>query len=247
MSNAKRFAVFDIDGTLIRWQLFHAVFDTLFHQLSDTGRIPAATYIRMVKAKNDWKSRTQTEGFRAYEMELVRIVEQHLTDSTVSEFMDVIDQVFKEYKDQTYRYTRQLITDLKEQGYFLLAISGSPIEIVTKLTDYYGFDDCAATEHLHKNGTFTGEINVAVFRKPDLLRELVAKHGLSFTDSVGIGDSEGDIDLLDLVERPIAFNPSQKLFRAAKQNGWNVVIERKNMIYELEADTDGYKLARTNA
>jgi len=246
-STPTRFAVFDIDGTLIRWQLYHAVFDTLFHALSDAGRIPTETYTRMVNAKNDWKSRTQTEGFRAYEAELVHIVQHHLTDITVPEFMDVITQVFEEYKNQTYRYTRQLITDLKAQGYFLLAISGSPIEIVTKLAEHYGFDDCAANEYVQKNGTFTGEVHLALFRKPELLRELVAKHQLSFEGSVGIGDSEGDIDLLNLVEQPIAFNPSQKLFRAAQQHGWRVVIERKNMVYELEASADGYQLARTNA
>jgi phosphoserine phosphatase len=53
--------------------------------------------------------------------------------------------------------------------------------------------------------------------------------------------------MLGMVEHPVAFNPSQKLFREAERRGWKIVIERKNMIYELEKAGAGYRLARTNA
>ena len=35
-----KFAVFDIDGTLIRWQLYHAIAD----ELAKSGHIDAETY-----------------------------------------------------------------------------------------------------------------------------------------------------------------------------------------------------------
>jgi len=88
---------------------------------------------------------------------------------------------------------------------------------------------------------------VAALHKPELLKQLVAKHGLTFTDSIGMGDSEGDISMLEMTEHPLAFNPSKILFQQAQKQGWKVVIERKNMIYELEPADGHYRLAHTNA
>lgn len=240
---AKRFAVFDIDGTLIRWQLFHAIFS----RLSDAGHFGPDAAARIHDAYSQYEARNSDEAFKEYERILVDIVVKGITGVRVDTFNKVIDDVFEEYKDRVYRYTRQQIKDLKADGYTVLAISGSPQEIVTRLADYYGFDDAVGTEHVIRDGAFTGDIKVAVAHKPALLRELVAKHGLSFEGSIAIGDSEGDIDMLEIVEQPVAFNPSQKLFRHAESKGWHVVVERKNMIYELAPGPDGYRLAHTNA
>jgi len=39
--------------------------------------------------------------------------------------------------------------------------------------------------------------------------------------------------MLEMVERPICFNPNQKLFEAAKRHDWPIVVERKDVVYEL--------------
>jgi phosphoserine phosphatase len=39
--------------------------------------------------------------------------------------------------------------------------------------------------------------------------------------------------MLELVERPIAFNPNKKLCAHAKKKGWEIVVERKDVIYKL--------------
>ncbi|MDB5164640.1 MAG: family hydrolase, partial [Candidatus Saccharibacteria bacterium] len=44
------------------------------------------------------------------------------------------------------------------------------------------------------------------------------------------------------VEQPIAFNPSKDLFEHAQKEGWNVVLERKNMVYRLEPQDGRYQL-----
>jgi phosphoserine phosphatase len=48
-----------------------------------------------------------------------------------------------------------------------------------------------------------------------------------------VGDTDGDIPLLESVARPICFNPNQRLFTHAKRVGWDVVVERKDVIYKL--------------
>lgn len=242
MAASRPFAVFDIDGTLIRWQIFHAIMD----QLGQSGKFASKDYEAMLAARRQWKERKLEYNFDTYQKKVVEAIERNLTAINPKDLAEASKLVFEEYKDQVYRYTRDLIRDLKQKGYFLMAISGSPDEAVRYLAPYYGFDDYAATIHEQKDGRHTGEIMVAALHKPELLRKLVAANNLSFTDSIAVGDSEGDIAMLAMVERPIAFNPSKGLFEHAAKNHWKVVLERKSMIYELEPKDGHYRLARVN-
>jgi HAD superfamily hydrolase (TIGR01490 family) len=235
----KRFAVFDIDGTLIRWQLYHAIADNLVK----LGYIAPVKYQAIKDARMIWKRRESSESFKQYELELIKLYENLLTEITVEQFEKTAQSVFEEYKDQVYTYTRDLIRKLKADGYLIFAISGSQIQVIEKIATHYGVDDFAARVDKHTNGHFTGQSTTPIFNKDQVLQDLAKQHNASFEGSIGIGDSSSDIKMLEIVERPIAFNPERKLFEHARTKGWKVVVERKNMIYELE-DKDGkYQLA----
>jgi len=49
-----------------------------------------------------------------------------------------------------------------------------------------------------------------------------------------------------MVEKPIAFNPDKELYEIAAKTSWKIVLERKNMIYELEKDSGRYELVKTD-
>jgi HAD superfamily hydrolase (TIGR01490 family) len=233
------FAVFDIDGTIIRWQLYHAIGD----ELARRGVIGTAAFQKVRTARMDWKRRSGEEQFRAYELALVAAFDGALPGLGVKVLADAAEAVFAEYKEQVYTYTRDLIGDLKKKNYLLFAVSGSPDIIVSKLADHYGFDDFAATNFEVKNGRFTGDKQLSIGQKPELLNRLINKHGTSLADSIAVGDSEGDIDMLAMVEQPIAFNPSKQLFEHATKQGWPIVLERKNVVYKLERHDGSYVLA----
>lgn len=235
---SKAFAVFDIDGTIIRWQLYHAVSD----RLARDGIISNDAFERVRRSRMEWKRRAGEDSFQEYEMELIKVFDKALTGMSVADFTNAVDEVFDEYKDQVYTYTRDLIRDLQKQDYLLFAISGSPSPIVQKLADYYGFDDYSATNYAAEDGHFTGDKELSVGKKPQLLTQLIAKHNTSLKGSIGVGDSEGDITMLDMAEQPIAFNPSKKLFNHAQEQGWKIVMERKNVIYELDSENGKYVL-----
>ncbi|MGC1176526.1 MAG: HAD family phosphatase [Candidatus Saccharimonadales bacterium] len=236
---SRPFAVFDIDGTLIRWQLYHAIGDALAKQ----GIIDAAKFQQVRAARMNWKKRSSEDSFTEYEHQLIKVFDQALPGQAVSILQAAIDTVFDEYKEQVYTYTRDLIQELKAKNYLLFAVSGSPSMIVQKMADYYGFDDWAATRYAVKNGRFTGEKDLSVTKKPALLKQLISTHQADSKDSIGVGDSEGDISMLELTERPIAFNPTKQLFEHAKQQGWQIVLERKNVVYQLESRDGSYLLA----
>ncbi|HEX5448030.1 MAG TPA: HAD family phosphatase [Candidatus Saccharimonadales bacterium] len=241
MAQGRKFAVFDIDGTLIRWQLFHAVTDAL----AQRGHIKPRSYQVMRDARQAWKRRSGG-GFKDYETQVVGIYEAVLKTLTVEQFESAADAVFEEYKDQIYTYTRDLIAKLKKQGYLLFAISGSQTEVVAKIADYYKFDDYVGTVYGRAGQGFSGSKKIGSFNKDKTLKRLVAKHNVSFEDSIGIGDSRGDIAMLELVDQPIAFNPERALFKHAQNKGWKVIVERKNMVYELEEHDGKYQLAKTS-
>ena len=86
---------------------------------------------------------------------------------------------------------------------------------------------------------------MTIGRKAVIFEEVVRDHGFTLDNSVAIGDSDGDVELLSAVEKPIAFNPSEGLFEHAKTAGWPIVIERKNIAYKLEKRDDALVLAET--
>lgn len=238
----KKFAVFDIDGTLIRWQLYH----TLVDRLAKNGALGAGSFEKFNQARMRWKRREGLEDFRQYELLLVNTFEEMLHTINPELLDQLVIGVISEYRDQTYRYTRELFQKLKDQDYFLIAISGSHHELVSEMAKYYKFDDWAGSKYERKNGKFTGKKMIASQIKKEILTEMIKRHNLTFNKSYAIGDSKGDAGVLELVENPIAFNPDQNLYKLAANKGWKIVIERKNMIYHLEQNNGLYRLVQTN-
>lgn len=240
---SRPFAVFDIDGTLIRWQLYHALAD----ELVKTGHLDELGFQTVREARMNWKKRHHDMSYLAYEKILVELFETAITDIDEADFRRACQAVIGTYKDQVYTYTRDLISSLRSKDYLIFAISASQDQIVKMLADYYGFDDAGGTVYQIKNGRFTGKSSVLMSdRKPEYLKSLVQKHGATWRQSIAVGDSESDILMLSKVVNPIAFNPTRQLYTHASQHGWQIVIERKNMVYSLEPKNGNYILAKTD-
>lgn len=238
MANQRRFAVFDIDGTVIRWQLYHSIVS----ELAKREHLSNDASDKISQARMTWKNRSNTESYSAYEKVLVETYYGAIHNVKVDDFESIVDHVFEEYKDQVYTYTRDLLGKLKAEGYLLFTISGSHHEIIEKLAHYYGFDDYVGNLHERDDETFTGNYTGTVHRKGEILTHLVNKHNATFEGSIAVGDSESDIAMFELVENPIVFNPTRGLFAHAKKSGWQVVVERKNMIFELQNEHGQYIL-----
>lgn len=229
MSKLNKFAVFDIDGTLIRWQLYHALVD----RLAKRGHLGEGVYERLQDSRMGWKVRNDDEGFYKYEIELIQAFDSSVEGLDEKVFDTVVEEVFEQYKDQIYTYTRDLIKRLKMEDYFLIAISGSHKELVARIAEYYDFDDYMGTDYSRSGAKLKAEVFVASHHKKELLEEMIEKHNLSLKDSYAVGDTSSDAPMLAMVENGIAFNPDKKLYKLANENGWKIVVERKNVVYEL--------------
>lgn len=226
----RRVAVFDVDGTIFRSSLFIS----LIEELIASGLFPKEARAQYEKEEKRFLDR---EGdYEAYIEAMVRSYRKHLKGVHYGAFRDAAERVVEREWRRTYRYTRDLVKHLKDRGYFLLAISHSPKTILDLFCPRLGFDKVYGKVYeLGPEDRFTGAVldEHVIANKANVLRRAVEKENLSLTHSIGVGDTESDISFLEEVEEPICFNPNKRLYRVAKRNKWNIVVERKDMIYEI--------------
>jgi HAD superfamily hydrolase (TIGR01490 family) len=236
---SKPFAVFDIDGTIFRSGLYREV----IHELVTAGHFPMEAAQKFKRLEIDWKKRRSDRAFRKYEDAIVSAVDEVLPHIRVVDFEDAANKVIKRLSDHVYVYTRRLVEELKQKGYIMIAISGSQNELVKPFAEKYGFDIWVGQYYERGDEFFTGKIVRTHSGKDIILKKIIDEHNLDYANSIAVGDTRGDIGILSLVEQPIAFNPDQDLFETARTNGWKVVVERKNMIYELQPQEQSFILA----
>jgi len=227
----KKVAIFDIDGTLFRSSLLIELVDVLVER----GTFPAKALQAFAKDKERWQNRQGS--YERYIDRTVKAFMEHIKGVSYQDFREATEIVAKRYRERLYRYTRALLKRLKREGYFLLAISQSPKGVLDPFGKTLGFDKIYGRLYeLGPSDRFTGTITDLhlISNKANIVKRAVAKEGLTLEGSVGVGDTEGDISFLEMVETPICFNPNKALYRHAKRNGWKVVVERKDMIYEIE-------------
>jgi HAD superfamily hydrolase (TIGR01490 family) len=240
----KKFAVFDIDGTLFRWQLFHEV----VFELIESGHLPSDTKKQIDEKMDQWRNRTHRHAFADYEKAVIDAFRPHLAGLKITDLEAAADKILARSGARVYAYTRNLIDTLRADGYTLIAVSGSHDEIVKRFGELWKFDLAFGQIHDAKEGFYTGTIpgELLVTQKGTFLENIVGQHDLTWQGSIAVGDSLSDAAMLRLVEQPIAFNPDDRLFAIAQAEKWKVVLERKNMIYELESQDGTYVLAHAN-
>jgi HAD superfamily hydrolase (TIGR01490 family) len=229
--------VFDIDGTIFRSSLIIEVFNALI----DAGIFPQDARHTVERSFVKWLDRKG--HYNDYLMKLVRTYYEYLPNTKAVLVDAVIEKVVNRQKDRVYRFTRDLVRSLKKKGYLLIAISNSQHAMVERFATTQGFDAAIGRTLEIKNGMYTGRIlynNVrfpisAHLDKVEILQHFLSEHGIraNLARSYAVGDSEGDIPLLAAVGKPIAFNPSLPLAKLAQRNGWQMVVERKDVIYQI--------------
>lgn len=235
----RKFAAFDIDGTISRSALFFQIVD----ELINSGVLSISYRAKLDEKYDDYQKRSHKDAFKDYSQLSVDILLDNLNKISVTDYRLAVDKVVPKNSDYVYVYTRNLIESLKKQGFFMIALSGSEMYAVQKFTEKFGFDLAIGEYYHEENNYFTGKIDQVVGKKDIFLKKFVKEHGLTMKDSWAIGDSAGDIAMLEIVDNPIAFNPEDTLYEKAKKENWKIVVERKNVVYELGPSNGQYILA----
>ncbi|HRJ91211.1 MAG TPA: HAD family phosphatase [Candidatus Saccharibacteria bacterium] len=239
--NGRKFAAFDIDGTIFRWQLYHELFDALIEEKV----ISAPDAKRVLADRERWRKRELEYGM--YEKTLMEVMEVAIIGLDDERFHAIADDILLKKGHHVYKFTIDLLRELQKKGYVTIAISASHQQLVERFCQLHDIDVAIGRQFEVKDGKLTDKSNIVHGHKKEFLEAAVAEHGLSLEDSYAVGDSGGDISMLEMVTNPIAFNPNEELLAKAKANNWPIVLERKSIAYRLEKGTDGtYLLAETN-
>lgn len=238
ITRMKKIAVFDLDGTVYTHTL---TFDVAEELLQDEKFTEDRKIVEL--SKTEWKRRESTESYWVYNKKVLEVFESRTPQVTPRQMSEAINSVLAKKGSYCYAYTTSLIDTLKKEGRLMIAISGSIKNIVEPFALALGFDVVVSSELEIINGAFTGKRASQTNKNKDqLLHDVVEKNSATLEDSIGVGDTHRDISMLLAVQNPIAFNPNAALYDEAVKNGWKIVVERKNMIYEMVRGTAGYVL-----
>lgn len=226
----KKVAIFDIDGTVFRSSLLIELTDAFIQEGIFSSRV-RKLYSR---AYGNWLNRKGP--YEEYIEAVIKAFRQNIKGVQYNEFSKISKKVTVFHKDRIYRYSRDIIRNLKKKNYYLLAISHSPQKVVKEFCKKMGFDKIYGQIYeIDRQKRFTGRVLYVelISDKAEILKRAIEKEKLTLKGSVGVGDTESDIAFLKMVEKPICFNPNKKLYQYAKRVGWKIIVERKDVIYHL--------------
>jgi len=113
-------AFFDIDGTVFRSSLLIE----LVEKLIEKGIFPVEARTQYEDTFEKWVNR---EGdYESYIAQVVKSYMHHIRGVHYGDLADIGRLVVDEQSKRVYRYTRDLIGQLKSQDYYVVAISQSP-------------------------------------------------------------------------------------------------------------------------
>lgn len=228
----KPVAFFDIDGTVFRSSLLIE----LVEQLIEEEVFPPEAALIYETEQQEWRER---EGsYQEYIEAVVKTFLEHIKGVHYGTFAQIGQHVVAEQSRYVYRYTRDLIKELKRRGYYIVAISQSPKTVLDEFCAGYGFDKVYGRFYeIGPQDQFTGKIidEHLIQNKASIVNRVFERNQeLSRDKSIAVGDTEGDIPLLESVTDPVCFNPNKLLYDYAKRAGWKVVVERKDVVYHLD-------------
>ena len=227
----QKVAFFDIDGTVFRSSFLIELVNALIAE----GKFPPEAQEEFQALYEAWWGR---EGsYDEYIDAVITTYVKYIRGVYYGDLADIGRRIVAVQHRRVYRYTRDLIKKLKQEGYYLVAISQSPKTVLDDFCTQYGFDKVYGRIYeLGPQDRFTGVIvDEHLIRNKASIVKRVFDHNpnLIREDSIAVGDTEGDIPLLESVDNPICFNPNQALYNRAKRMKWEVVVERKDVIYYL--------------
>ena len=211
---------FDVDGTLIRTNLFDTLWFYLQNQQNPIrGLTKVAKTVAQIPAllAADQVDRSTFNEFlfRGYE----GFSEDRLLDLADEAFDNVIRPAI--YKDGL-----SLVKRAKQAGHRVVLLSGSPDFLLQRLAKMVEADDVIGNRLQFKDGRATGKLMPPIVAGPEkarIIKDHAKHHSFDLDDCAAYSDSMSDVPMLSVVGRPAAVNPDFRLRAMARTHRWPVL------------------------
>ena len=133
-------------------------------------------------------------------------------------------------KDKIFEYSIDLITLIKQIGK-VVAITGSPIELVDAIQKILPFDEIFATKINCVKGVYSGKVDFNC-AKLESKKVVINKYLINkkIYLKFGFGDTLSDLAIFKVVKTPVIFGNNKKLINIAKKNNWLIITDEKKVI-----------------
>ncbi len=202
--------------------------ETWVFQMADRRLVSHQPLGKAYALRRAWQERQGS--FEEYIVELARCMDDGLLRGVrLRDAEEVAEEFLSQQSRYTYVFTRELHAAERDTGYKTFMLSLSPSFLVEPFAKLLHFTDAVSTKcEVDADGRFTGARTLP--KKAEALQFLRDSYGCGLVDSVAVGDTGSDMDMLKHVEYPIAFNPDDRLDAAVRAAGMTVATERKNVI-----------------
>ena len=232
-------AFFDVDGTITHeGMVSELMLKMVRYELIDESK----WHDEVKPAFTNWNRRVG--DYDHYLQKMVDIYLDTVKNTEAYLISHIAQKVIEQTYERVYTYTRDRLKWHRQQGHRVIAISGSPMELVREMAKKYEMDDFKGTVYeIGSDGTYSGVIRPMwdAKNKRQAILEMAEKHNLVLDDSYAYGDTSGDISMLDLVGKPFAINPTRELIRKIMDHEtlrqkMTIIVERKDVTYKLDID-----------
>lgn len=212
-------AVFDIDGTCTKPQL---LIEYMLYVVGDLSPEHGAI-VKPIRDALEEYERRRTYDYEPVMRTAVAAIPSFFRGLSFADAAFNARTVIERFGSMTYMFPRLLIGALRsmpiEERGLIIAITAQPDFLAEPFGELHGFDLVYSTPYEVVDGRFTGERDDrTIFHKGEVLDEIIATFKLHAQRCLAVGDSSGDIPMLERVGWAYGVNPKGKLFDWIRRN-----------------------------
>ena len=220
-----KIAFFDIDGTIQNKSLTESLFEILVQDYPYLGA-NEEKYLQLQEEAYKLRKAYESSGneaddlFGNYCQKIIEFSMFALEKYSLEEVREIGRRIATEYRDhQDYVFSKELIEFLRQEGFELVAISGSPKFLVDAFVKEYGFSKGIGQDYVKdgKTGIFK-ETSIKTFQDKHIFIEEILRDRSSGDFNrdnfyiVAVGDTECDFSMMDYANKAFVINPSLSFF-----------------------------------
>jgi phosphoserine phosphatase len=214
-----KIAVLDVDGTIfdgaVGLHLLHALVD---RGLCDTAIAGGIFELLKLYARGGLERGAMVEQ-TTRQLGLAIAGRDHRQVDAVG--IEVVERT----RGHVFPFVAGFLADLARRGYAILLISSSPEQVVAPLAASLGVPDHRGALFTVSQGKYTGEVERipgAPGQKQRILEAYLREMAAPPERIFAMGNSLSDLNVLELADYPLVFEPEPSLRRIAEAHGWTV-------------------------
>lgn len=219
----KRVAFFDLDKTIYPGHTFFGIVE----EVAKNGMIETSLLAQMAEERR--KHHAGEQSYSVAANNLLVLFARAMGRRNCEDLMEVTKKFFENNKSAFYPYFEQVLPKLKEK-YEVYLVTTNVQAVAQVVVGMFGLAGYLSTEMEMADGKYTGRVVHSLANGKRMVNGLVSKYGRQ--GSLAVGDSENDIEMLEVVERAICFESTEGLKKIALERGWKIV-NRENAAKEL--------------